>query len=583
MIMNDTPNRTDGSPAHQDRTDTPPEDKGRSDINFLNGPQDRSPSNGKVLSEVIGESKSPRKDRGTDKPVFDCKTEGVSYKSWAVLKWGLDLLEIDVRYNLRSERLELDTDSNPRLNSHIPKYASGWKPANDELHAWIRDQIHERFLFRGPGKNSYNVSLQWTKEKYYEVLDALGGQPALRIDPLREYLDLLIWDKTPRLDTIMSVLFGCEQTDKAAWFGLYLFGGVVKRTINPGAKLDGIPILAGPQSIGKSSFLELMLPLDLRAGLFSGSVNLLDKDKEIIGYCRGRAIVECGELAGIHGRDLSALKQFVAQNVDTFRKPYGRLWHDVPRTWIIVGTADKLDNVIPHDPAGNRRWPLIWLPGGNMSKADRMSTLDELREQLWAEAYYRVYVEREPVYWPDHLQAKYAEEHKRYERADEVLGNAIRALNWDSGSLQQFAEHLDLVRDGAPLKRGDQFRLIDSLKSCGYQNVQRRINGIPRRIWEKVAPVPPVPPRTAGTPIVTPQIVPSVSPTPYAPPGVPLNSENAENGTIYSTKEGVPAVRGGTGGTATVKCATCGLTGKPNERPPCLRRNSVRTPDCEWN
>ena len=577
-------NGANGSPVKQDRNAIGGEsvlDRHRTrstERSGGNGAADKQPDK---LRETLSGKPAQVNANGRDKPVFDCKARGVSYKSWRVLKWGLDLLEIEARYNLRSGRLELAVDCNPRLNFRIPKYAPGWNPATAELHAWIRDEIHERYLFRGPGKNSYNVSLQWTKEKYYETLDALGGQPALRIDPLREYLDLLEWDNTRRLDTIMADLFGCEQSDKSAWFGLYLFGGVVKRTIDPGAKLDGIPILAGPQGIGKSSFLAYMLPPDMQQSLFTGSVNLLDRDKETIGLCRGRAVIECGELAGIHGRALDLLKQFVALPFDSFRKPYGRDWHDVPRTWIIVGTADKRDRVIPHDPEGNRRWPFIWLPGGNMSRAGRIAMLDELREQLWAEAYYRVYVEREPVYWTDALQAQYGDEHKRHERGDEILTEAVHALDEAPNfpgydSLAGFAERLNMSDNGLLIRQGDQSRLVDALKSCGYEHggELRRVDsrGVRSRIWRKI------------------QTVPLHHPIPAVSPSNPVNSdaENAQNKaqkralTRGNCRDGM--VGGTVDGTLPKSrtCATCGLNGPENGRAPCLARHNTRTPDCTW-
>lgn len=489
-----------------------------------------------------------------EKPIFDCKDQGVEYQSWKALKWALDLMEIDVRYNLRSVRFEVDLTKVPATMTQIPVYDTDWHAPTTELHAWIRDQIHERFLFRGRGKKSRRVPMRFTKPKWYETVDTLAGQPSVRVDPLREYLELLVWDGEPRLDTIMHTMFGCEQDEKAAWFGNYLFGGVVKRTIDPGSKLDGIPILAGEQGLGKSSFLAHILPSDLRKNMFSSSVNLVDKDKEIIGLCRGRAIVECGELAGIFGKDLKALKQFVAQESDTFRKPYGREWIDVPRTWIIIGTADRRDHVIPRDPAGNRRWPFIWLPGNEMDRDQRMYELDKIRGQLFAEAYYKVYVERAPIHWPDHLQKKYTEEHKKHERADEALEEKIAELDIPYASISEFGERLGLTVDGLALTQSQQLRLIGALQACDYERKRRLINGDRKRVWvrnEKAKPDTSPPPRP-GPAYVT---------SSYA---IRPEKEEKEGTTNCITKEGEVPGRAGPRASSisedVKQCAKCGKT-----------------------
>ncbi|MXW32920.1 MAG: hypothetical protein F4100_02590 [Rhodothermaceae bacterium] len=81
----------------------------------------------------------------------------------------------------------------------------------------------------------------------------------------------------------------------------------------PTAKFDTIPITTGPQVLGKSSFLEYCLQLELRSWLFTGSLNLADRDDEMFSLCHGRAIIEAYELSGFFGRKLASVKQWTVQ------------------------------------------------------------------------------------------------------------------------------------------------------------------------------------------------------------------------------------------------------------------------------
>lgn len=521
-----------------------------------------------VMQDATLSSRVPQDLGPQKKPVFDCGEQNVRYKSWAALHWALHQLEIDVRFNLRTDLLELDVSSNTKLNWRVPVYPLGWHTPSDRLHAWIRDEIRQNFDFR----LKRAAPLYWATDKeYYNVVEALAAQPQFAVDPLRQYCEAMDWDKTPRLDTIMARLFGCEQSNKSEWFGRYMFMGVCQRTIEPGHKLDGVPILAGDQGLGKSSFIERILPGDLRESLHA-NVSLTNKDGELLQAMRGRAICEVGELAGVYGRELEDLKQFLAVAKDTFRRPYGRAPHDIKRTWIMLATADRRDHIIPADPSGNRRWPFLWLPGNGLSMGSRMQLLDRERDQLFAEAWYRVYVNREPVYWSDSLQHQYSEEHKYHERSDEVLENKIEEIGENGRPLAWWAEFTNLTEHGVPATRPQTRRLVQALQTCGYMSERvRQSDGKRKRVWVKRD--------TTGT------------------AGSVRTAPIEKNSTVkdglrdcFIKKAGVRAVRavpavpgGSEPNSASVRCRTCDRTGAVSAgQAPCMEGMEVRTPGCNW-
>ena len=421
--------------------------------------------------------------------LIDARKENLVYKNWRVISRVLNDLGIQYRFNTRLGAFQIDpalciVNASP-IRQYVPPMI-GWHSPSDEWDGWFRDYMKSNYLFKGLGAKAKTVPLSFTDTDYYRQIEALCGQATVWCDPLIDYLQFLIWDDTPRLDTLMHTLYGCEQDDKSAWFGRFLFGGVVQRTVDPGHKFDGIPIIAGAQALGKSSFLENMLPGDLQDALFCGSVNLNSRDDETISMCRGRAIVEVGELAGIFGRELAGLKQFVAQRSDVFRPKYGRRHQQLKRTWIIVGTADRKDDILPPDPAGNRRWPVLWLPGNGMTRRDRMKWLEQYRDQLWAEAWHEVYTKGRPIHWTDELQTKYGQVHRDHERRDESLEEKIRDnLNGEWMPLAKIAEEIGLTQPGENLQRKDEMRLATALRNCGYERHKTRVLGVQKKGWVK--------------------------------------------------------------------------------------------------
>ena len=83
------------------------------------------------------------------------------------------------------------------------------------------------------------------------------------------------------------------------------FGGHSSR----GAKLDEMPVLTGPQGIGKSSALQLALPPE-QPGLFADGLHLADYPQQRAEALQGRVIVEAAEMAGKDRAELESLKVF---------------------------------------------------------------------------------------------------------------------------------------------------------------------------------------------------------------------------------------------------------------------------------
>ena len=307
-----------------------------------------------------------------------------------------------------------------------------------------------------------------------------------RIHPVRDWLDTLRWDRTPRIETWASAYLGAEPTAFHHTVSALWLISAVARIYRPGIKADHMLILEGPQGARKSTALKVLAGEDW----FTDELpDLGSKDAAI--HMQGVWIVEIAELDAIGRAEVSRIKAFLTRTTDRFRPPYGRYTVEVPRQCVFAGTVNP--DTYLRDETGNRRfWPL------------RCGTIDipalaRDREQLWAEAVHRF---REgAIWWIDDkelLKVAHDEQDKRYQadawdaRIDRWITHEIRSVNrgyagyddWKNEEVKR-AEPIRNVSVGEILQGAlgiepakwaklDQMRVGAWLKSRNWKRYQRR-------------------------------------------------------------------------------------------------------------
>ena len=196
-----------------------------------------------------------------------------------------------------------------------------------------------------------------------------------RYHPVRQYLDSLVWDGEPRIDSWLTDYAGVEKSEYTSAAGRLFLIAAVRRVRQPGCKFDEIPVLEGEQGIGKSSMFQRLVPIE---AWFSDNVMLTMSTKEVVEQTLGKWIVEIPELSGMSGADIEHIKAVLSRSEDSARMAYGRHRVDRPRQFVQVATTN--DSVYLRDSTGNRRfWPVA------ATKID-LDGVEAERDQLWAEA-----------------------------------------------------------------------------------------------------------------------------------------------------------------------------------------------------
>lgn len=193
-------------------------------------------------------------------------------------------------------------------------------------------------------------------------------------NPVLDYLDTLIWDGKPRLDTWLSVYLGAANDPLNRAIGRKTLIAGARRVREPGTKFDQIVVLEGPQGTGKSTALIILAGEDYH----SDAEILGQSGREVMEQTTGIWIYEISELEGIGKRDVAHVKAFARRQFDRARPAYGHALERRGRTCIFIGTTNSKDYLA--DETGNRSfWPVV------TGEID-LDALARDRDQLWAEA-----------------------------------------------------------------------------------------------------------------------------------------------------------------------------------------------------
>lgn len=292
------------------------------------------------------------------------------------------------------------------------------------------------------------------------------------VNEVKDYLLSLTWDGKPRLDTLFIDYLGAEDNVYTRAVARKSLTAAVARVMMPGVKYDYMPILVGPQGIGKSTLLRT-----LGKRWFSDSLQVFE-GREASEMLQGVWINEIGELAGFSKAEVSAIKQFLSRSEDIYREPYGRRTCVYPRRCVFFGTTN--DSEFLRDQTGNRRfWPVdVWR---QKPTKDIFRDLPGEVDQIWAEAMMRWRI-GEPLYLSGEaaeIALQEQESHKESNIKEGLIREFLERpipLDWDKRTI---SERRMYWLDGFARESGETFKRT---KVCALEIWVECLGGDPKNM-----------------------------------------------------------------------------------------------------
>lgn len=373
----------------------------------------------------------------------------------------------------------LDEFGNRVVLDRTPPWAGGKRDEFTEvdaleLAAWLGDPAHYTITV------GVNLVLQ--------SVEAIARRR--KRHTVREYLEGLKWDGTPRIARMFVDLFGAEDTPYNVGVAACVLVSAVSRILwfddkqpSKGSKVDFMLVLEGGQGAGKTTAV-----LELFGAEWYAEATESPAHKDFYQTLRGRWGVEIGEMDSFSKADVAKVKQAITTRFDVYRPSYGRTARSFRRECVFMGTTNKDDYL--RDESGARRFlPL------KVGRVD-ITTLVSVRDQLWAEA---VHLFREGFEWwrlPDDAQreqdARYQEDSWMEPIARWLDGKAgvdsyegIQVRDVITGKIGECTSSDLLWRalriDTARHSRQDQMRVASVMARLGWPKFRPTRNSV--RLW----------------------------------------------------------------------------------------------------
>jgi len=228
-------------------------------------------------------------------------------------------------------------------------------------------------------------------------------------DSVEEYISALVWDGVPRLDSWLSKAYAVPDDAYHRAVGSNWLKGMVHRAMVPGCKFDYVLVLEGPQGSKKSMSLSAL------ASPWHVETTQTPDNKDFFMLFLGHLVVEFAEGETISRAETKKLKAIITMQEDVLRLPYAHTISTIKRRCVFAMTTNEEHYL--KDDTGNRRW----LPVTVGPKID-IEWIKQNREQLFAEAHYRVSVLKETTWeFPkEETEAAQAERRLVDPRAEEI-------------------------------------------------------------------------------------------------------------------------------------------------------------------
>jgi putative DNA primase/helicase len=247
-----------------------------------------------------------------------------------------------------------------------------------------------------------------------------------RYDPIQDYLNALVWDRKPRLDTWLTTYLGVKDTPLRRAQGSIVLTAAVTRIFDHGCKFDHVLVLEGPEGVRKSSVVQVLASgKHGRSDNFSDSPILNTDERKQQELTQGVWFYEIAELAGMRKADQFAVKNFITKQEERARPAYAEFSEVRPRVCIFIGTFNTTTRgeLIEYLNAGDQRrwWPVL---AGKIN----IPALMRDRDQLFAEAMVEYALGAE-LYLDPQLEAEAKGEAALREKSDPLADTLSDLLN----------------------------------------------------------------------------------------------------------------------------------------------------------
>lgn len=308
---------------------------------------------------------------------------------------------IKVAFNLMTHREEVDA----------PIEVAAERKANAGK-AHIRELARMHGLSAGKALEDH-LELIIAKTFYHPVANWICSKP---------------WDEVDRIEALFASLtiepeFLAANAAHArrilkAWVIIGAQAAMLPADVREGVAAQGVLVLQGPQGAGKTRWIMSLVPHG--NGWAQESVMIDPSSRDSKEAATKSWLSELGEIdATFRKADIAALKGFLTQRIDTYRKAYDRAPEDIARRTFFAASVNEYGFLA--DETGSRRfWTLPVIATNPLHGIDL--------QQLWAQAAYLAQAEPDAAWLTGSETETLKAANAAFDAIDPIWESAARTL-----------------------------------------------------------------------------------------------------------------------------------------------------------
>ncbi|MBS7332910.1 MAG: virulence-associated E family protein [Weeksellaceae bacterium] len=243
------------------------------------------------------------------------------------------------------ERLEMFLNKRYNFRYNIVTGKLEYKKVRNQMYKPITDFV-ENSILREVLKAKVKCSIQGLR---YLLLSDYVEQ----FDPFKEYFTTLA-EINQEIDYITELANTITTTNQELWIECFKkwFVAMVACVTNEKVVNQTVIVFSGKQGIGKTTWMEKLVPKPLKEYLFSGTINPNNKDTLIhLAECM---LINLDELENLNKTEIGSLKEIITKSHIRMRKAYGHNNETLPRRASFAGSVNTAQFL--NDTTGSRRF-----------------------------------------------------------------------------------------------------------------------------------------------------------------------------------------------------------------------------------
>ncbi|MFV0177770.1 DUF5906 domain-containing protein, partial [Empedobacter falsenii] len=243
------------------------------------------------------------------------------------------------------ERLEMFLNKRYNFRYNIVTGKLEYKKVRNQYFKPITDFV-ENSILREVLKAKVKCSIQGLR--YLLMSDYVE-----QFDPFKEYFSTLP-EINSEVDYITELANTITTTNQELWLECFKkwFVAMVACVTNEKVVNQTVIVFSGKQGIGKTTWMEKLVPKPLKDYLFSGTINPNNKDTLIhLAECM---LINLDELENLNKTEIGSLKEIITKSHIRMRKAYGHNNETLPRRASFAGSVNTAQFL--NDTTGSRRF-----------------------------------------------------------------------------------------------------------------------------------------------------------------------------------------------------------------------------------